>query len=112
PRRKKGDKSKNAKMATVVVMYTLERQGELLLGPINRRIYVSFGPKRHAFEWARDQAARRGFAPGSGKIHPVLTDGDNPYAPLVAEYFPEAIHTCDVMHVVEKLWSAGECLFG
>lgn len=111
PRRKKGDKSKNAKMATVVVQYTLHRQGELLLGPINRRVYVSFGPKRHAFEWAQSQAARRGFGPGSGKLHQVLTDGDNHYAPLVAEYFPDAIHTCDVMHVVEKLWSAGECLF-
>jgi hypothetical protein len=111
PRRKKGDKSKNAKMATVVVMYTLHRQGDLLLGPINRRIYVSFGPKRHAFEWARAQADRRGFGPGSGKVHQVLTDGDNHYAPLVAEYFPGAIHTCDVMHVVEKLWKAGECLF-
>jgi hypothetical protein len=111
PRRKKGDKSKNAKMATVVVQYTLHRRGDLLLGPINRRIYVSFGPKRHAFEWARAQAKRRGFGAGSGKVHQVLTDGDNHYAPLVVEYFPEAIHTCDVMHVVEKLWSAGECLF-
>ena len=75
PRRKKGDKSKNAKMATVVVMYTLRRQGDKLLGPINRRIYVSFGPKRHAFQWARDQAARRGFGPGSGKVYQVLTNG-------------------------------------
>lgn len=110
-RRKKGDKSKNAKMATVVVQYTLMRQGDQLLGPINRRIYVSLGPKRHAFQWAKAEAARRGFGPGSGKVHQVLTDGDNHYAPLIQEYFPEAIHTCDVMHVIEKLWSAGECLF-
>lgn len=40
PRRKKGDKSKNARMATIVVMYTLRRAKdgtEWLLGPVNRR---------------------------------------------------------------------------
>jgi hypothetical protein len=111
PRRKKGDKSKNAKMATVVVMFTLRKQGDLLLGPINRRIYVSFGPKRHAFEWAQRAAERRGFGPTSGKFVQVLTDGDLHYEPLVKQYLPHAEHTCDVMHVVEKLWSAGECLF-
>jgi hypothetical protein len=40
PRRKKGDKSKNGKMGTMVVMYTLRRSrrigGDLLLGPILR----------------------------------------------------------------------------
>jgi hypothetical protein len=33
PRRKKGDKSKNGKQVTVVVMYTLRQEGALLLGP-------------------------------------------------------------------------------
>ena len=47
-RRKKGDKSKNAKMATAFVMYTLRREGEFLIGPINKRVYASFGPKEHA----------------------------------------------------------------
>ena len=47
PRREKGDKSKNAKMATLVVIYTLKRQGKYLLGPRNRWHYASFAPKRH-----------------------------------------------------------------
>ena len=110
PRRKKGDKSKNAKMATLVVMYTLKRQGKYLLGPINRWHYASFAPKRHAFEIARREADRRGFHQGSRKVIQMVTDGDLDLACYTTEYFPEAIHTVDVMHVVEKIWSAGECL--
>jgi hypothetical protein len=110
PRRKKGDKSKNAKMATLVVMYTLKRQGKYLLGPRNRWHYASFAPKRHAFEIARREADRRGFHQGSRKVIQVVTDGDLDLACYAAEYFPEAIHTVDVMHVVEKIWMAGECL--
>ncbi|MFH1344331.1 MAG: hypothetical protein ABIL01_24505 [Pseudomonadota bacterium] len=111
PRRKKGDKSKNAKMATMVVMFTLRRNGSKLLGPINRRLYASFAPKRHAFAIARRDADKRGFAPGSGKLIQIVTDGDLDFDVYVSEYFPEAMHTMDVMHVIEKLWTAGECLF-
>jgi hypothetical protein len=111
PRRKKGDKSKNAKMATLVVMYTLKRSGALLLGPINRSIYASFAPKEHAFQVARREANKRGFGPGSGRLIQVVTDGDLDLDCYVKRYFPEAIHTLDVMHVVEKLWTAGECIF-
>lgn len=110
PRRKKGDKSKNAKMATLVVMYTLKRQGKYLLGPRNRWHYASFAPKRHAFEIARREADRRGYHQGSRKLIHLVTDGDLDLACYAAEYFPEAIHTVDVMHVSEKIWMAGECL--
>lgn len=110
PRRKKGDKSKNAKMATLVVMYTLRRSGPLLLGPINRRIYASFAPKEHAFQIARREANKRGFGPGSGRLIQIVTDGDNDLDCYAKRYFPEATHTIDVMHVIEKLWTAGECI--
>ena len=110
PRRNKGDKSKNAKMATLVVMYTLKRQGKCLLGPRNRWHYASFAPKRHAFEIARREADRRGFHQSSHKVIHIVTDGDLDLACYAADYFPEAIHTVDVMHVVEKIWMAGECL--
>lgn len=109
-RRKKGDKSKNAKMATLVVMYTLKRQGPYLIGPINRWVYGSFAPKEHAFIIARREANKRGFTPGSGKHIQLLTDGDDDLAVYGRRYFPEARHTLDVMHVVEKLWEAGACL--
>jgi hypothetical protein len=110
PRRKKGDKSRNAKMGTMVVMYTLRREGALLLGPINKRYYASFAPRRHAFEYARREAARRGFAPGTGRRIQIVTDGDEHLAHYAAEYFPGVTPTVDVSHVVEKLWDAGSSL--
>jgi len=110
PRRKKGDKSKNGRSATLVVMYTLRREGDFLMGPLNRRVYASFAPKRHAFEIARREADKRGFGSGSGKLIQIVTDGDDDLALYSQQHFPQAIHTIDVMHVVEYLWKAGECL--
>lgn len=110
-RRKKGDKSKNAKMATLVVMYTLKQQGRYLVGPINRWVYGSFAPKKHTFAMARREANKRGFTPGSGKQIQLLSDGDPDLERYGQELFPEAIHTLDVIHVIEKLWEAGGCLF-
>jgi hypothetical protein len=43
----------------------------------------------------------------SRRVVQVVTDGDNDLARYVAEFFPDAIHTIDVMHVIEKLWDAG-----
>jgi hypothetical protein len=110
PRRKKGDKAKNAKMGTMVVMYTLRRDGDLLLGPINKRYYASFAPKRHAFNYARREATRRGFPPGTERTIQIVTDGDNDLARYAAEFFPGVRHTVDVAHVVEKLWDAGSSI--
>lgn len=107
PRRKKGDKAKNGKMVTMLVMYTLRRCGTRRLeGPLNRRHYASFGPKRHAFAIARREANKRGFGPDSGRLVQLVTDGDNNYADLATEYLPAAIHTIDCYHVFEKLWEA------
>lgn len=115
-RRKKGDKSKNGRMATLVSMYTLKRSeaddgSPLLLGPLNRRVYASYAPKRHAFAIARREANKRGFTPESGKLIQIVTDGDEDLARYRADFFPEAIHTLDVVHVVERLWEAAGCLF-
>jgi hypothetical protein len=110
PRRKKGDKSKNAKMATLVVMYTLRRSGKQLLGPINRWVYTSFAPKEHAFQIARREADKRGFSTTSGRLTQLVTDGDLDLDCYAKRYFPKATHTIDVMHVIEKLWTAGESI--
>jgi hypothetical protein len=112
PRRKKGDKSKNGKQVTVVVMYTLRREGGRLLGPLNRTVYASFGPKRHAFEYARREAKRRGFGPRTQRTVQLLTDGDPDLHRYVDEYFgadefPNRVVTVDIVHVLEKLWDAG-----
>jgi len=111
-RRQPGDKSKNAKMATVLVMYTLHRtRAGYLNGPINKRVYGSFRSKRHAVEFARREATKRGFPPGTRKVVQVLTDGDEALQLYIEEMFPDAIHTVDIIHVVEKVWTAGHCLF-
>lgn len=116
PRRKKGDKSKNGKMTTLVVMYTLRRDtgpdGEpILKGPINRWQYASYAPKRHAFAIARREADKRGFDVSSGKRVQVITDGDNDLEHYASEFFPEARRSLDVIHVVVYLWKAGACLY-
>jgi hypothetical protein len=97
-------------MATLVVMYTLRRSGPLLLGPVNRWIYASFAPKEHAFQIARREADKRGFTAESGRLVQLVTDGDLDLDCYAKRHFPEAIHTIDVMHVIEKLWVAGECV--
>lgn len=111
-RRKKGDKSKNGKMATIVVMYTLKRSADgTLEGPVNKKVYASYAPKRHAAAIARREADKRGFVKGDGKQVQIVTDGDNDLACYIEEFFPGAIHTIDVFHVMEYLWEAGGCLF-
>ncbi len=112
-RRKKGDQSKNGRAATLVVMYTLKRARSngkrILKGPLNRRLYASYAPKRHAFAVARREADRRGFTAESGKQIQVVIDGEVSFALYVKEYFPKAILTLDVIHAIEYLWMAGRC---
>ena len=114
-RRKKGDKSKNGRAATMLVMYTLRTVAthmgrKILAGPINRKVYASFAPKRHAFEIARREANKRGFTPESGKRIQIVSDGDDDLEIYGRDLFPEAIHTLDLYHAKEYLWKAGECL--
>lgn len=116
PKRKKGDKSKNGKMVTTVVMYTLkkgvDKNGKAILkGPINKRVYSSFAPKRHGFAYALREATKRGFGPGCGKLIQIMTDGDEDYERYAKEFFPEAIHTLDCMHALEYIWKAGRCIY-
>ena len=114
-RRKKGDKSKNGKAATIVVMYTLKRgrddKGkEILLGPINKRVYASYAPKRHAFAYARREADKRGFAMGSNKRTQLVTDGDEDLERYAKDFFPGVEHTLDIYHALEYIWEAGRLL--
>jgi len=111
PRPLKGDKSKHAKCATMIVMYTLRREGRRLVGPINKWVYASFAPKEHAFQMALLEANKRGFTATSGKTIQIVSDGDKDLAFYGAKYFPTAEHTIDFWHVVEYLWEAGRGLF-
>ncbi len=91
-RRQKGDKSKNGKAATLVVMYTLRSKTDgagrpFLLGPINRWVYASYGGKRHAFAIARREADKRGFTRRSKKTIQLVTDGDETSKPTARIFF-------------------------
>ena len=98
-------------MATMVVMYTLRTAGTELHGPIGKWHYASFAPKKHAFATAWREAKKRGFDPDGDDVIQVVTDGDPDLARYTKMFFPKAIHTLDVMHVIERLWKAGACLF-
>jgi len=116
PRRKKGDKSKNGKAATLVVMYTLktgmDKEGRPRLeGPVNKRVYASFAKKRHAFEFARREADRRGFGTESKKTIQIVVDGEINFEKYTREFFPEAILTLDIYHALEYVWDAGRSLY-
>jgi hypothetical protein len=116
PRRKKGDKSKNGKAATLVVMYTLRKATDdkgraILAGPLNRKVYASYAPKRHAFAIARREADKRGFTKDSGRTIQLVTDGDEDLEAYAREYLPHAMHTLDIMHAMEYVWKAGRSLY-
>jgi len=107
-RRKKGDKSKNGRSATLVVIYTL-RRGEdgRLHGPINKKVFGTFGSRKSALQWARAQATRRGFPPGTAKTVQILVDGETCLEQRLRRLFRGAILTLDVRHAQEKLWEVG-----
>ena len=107
-RRKKGDKSKNGRSATLVVMYTLRRGADgRLHGPINKKVFGTFGSRKSALEWARAQATRRGFPPGTAKVVQIVVDGETCLERRLRRLFRGATLTLDVRHAQEKLWEVG-----
>jgi hypothetical protein len=108
PRRKKGDKSKNGRSATLVVMYTLRRGPDgRLHGPCNKKVYGTFGTRRAALNWAREQATRRGFPLETDKTVQIVMDGETCLEQRCRRLFPGAILTLDIRHAQEKLWEVG-----
>ena len=78
---------------------------------INKKVYTSYAPKRHAVAIARREADKRGFTKKSGKLVQIVTDGDKDLDCYVEDFFSEAIHTIDIFHVTEYHWKAGACLY-
>jgi hypothetical protein len=108
PRRKKGDKSKNGRSATLVVIYTLRRGDDgRWHGPCNKKVYGTFGTRKAALNWARDQATRRGFPPQTDKTVQIVFDGEKCLEQRCRRLFPGAILTLDIRHAQEKLWEVG-----
>jgi hypothetical protein len=104
-RRTKGKKSKNARMAKVIVIYTLRRNRDGTLdGPINKRVIATFGNRRRAFEIARREAVKRGYGK---KPTYFLADGSHAIWAMWRAFFPLATPCLDWYHVCEYLWRAG-----
>lgn len=107
-RRTKGKKSKNAKMAVLGVIYTMKKTGQGMEGPINKQVIGTFESHRALFVWLRAEADKRGYG---SKRTLFLADGCDHIWRLQQEYFPEAEACIDWCHIVEKLWTAGGCLY-
>ncbi len=109
-RRKKGDKSKNAKIATIGVIYTLRRTPDgVVEGPIHKRVYATFRNTEALFIWLRGEAQKRGYGK-KGTRTLFLADGDKKLWKLQLRYFTHAEACIDWCHVVEKIWKIGETL--
>jgi hypothetical protein len=111
-RRKKGDKSKNGRSATIVVMYTLKRGDDgFLHGPINKIVWASYAPRKVMFNWARRQATKRGFPPGTSKRVHIAIDGEKCLKDGMSKLFPNATFSLDVRHAEEYLWKVGRAFY-
>ena len=110
-RRKPGDKSKNANMAVVGVIYTLRRDEDGLLdGPINKRVYATFEGHKALFDWLHQEAVKRGYGTAKFKQVHFLADGAKAIWKLQKKYFPDAEVALDWYHVAEKLWASAKCI--
>lgn len=110
-RRKPGEKSKNANMAVVGVIFTMRRDDDGLLdGPVNKRVYATFKGHKELFEWLHKEAVKRGYGTEKFKRVHFLADGAKAIWKLQQEYFPDAEVALDWYHVAEKLWAAAKCI--
>ena len=108
-----GDKSKNGRSITLVVMYTLKRGDDgRLHGPIHKRVWGSYAPRKVMLAWAREQATQRGFAPASEKRIHIVVDGETCLYDGLSRLFPHATFALDIRHVEERLWKVGRVLYG
>lgn len=109
PRRTKGKKSKNSKMAVVAAVYTLKRLPDgTLEGPLNKRLIATFASHDELFQWLRRELEKRGYP---RKRTLFLADGSKAIWAGQARHLPKVEVCVDWYHVIEKLWTAGECLF-
>jgi hypothetical protein len=104
PRRQVGDKSKNARMAAIGVVYTLRRLPDgSVEGPINRRVFGTFRGTEVLFRLLQQEASKRGYG---AKRSIFLADGERKLWDLWREFFPGATPCVDWFHLSEYLWEA------
>lgn len=108
-RKKVGDKSKNARMATVGIVYTLRVLPDgTVEGPINRRVFAGFSPKK-LVKAVLAEAKKRGYGT---KETVFLADGAAPLWNIWRQYFPLATPCLDWYHLGEYIWEAAAAVHG
>ena len=105
---KKAGQGKNGRSITLVVMYTLKKGKDgKLHGPINKKVWGSYAPRKVMLDWARRQATKRGFPPDTDKRIHIGIDGEKCLYDGLSENFPRATFALDIRHVEEKIWKLG-----
>lgn len=104
PRKQVGDKSKNARMASIGAVYTLRLLPDgSVEGPINRRVFGTFKGPTELFRILKGEALKRGY---DKKRSIFLADGESRLWKLWEKFFPEATPCLDWYHLSEYLWTA------
>ena len=89
-------------------MYTLKIGSDgRLHGPINKKVWATYAPRKVMFAWIRRQASRRGFPPETKKHIHIVIDGEPCLWKGLSERFPKATFSLDIRHLEEKLWETG-----
>jgi hypothetical protein len=89
-------------------MYALERGDDgRPHGPINKKAYGTVSSRKAALRWARRQATRRGFPPGTARPVQVLPGGEACPERQTRELFPDATLTLDIRHARRRPWEVG-----
>lgn len=109
-RKKVGDKSKNARTATIGVVYTLRRLPDgSVEGPLHRRVFGLFSNPKALAKRVLADARKRGYGT---KETLFLADGAPHLWQIWRKYFPKATPCLDWYHVSEYLWNAGIGFYG
>jgi len=131
-RRGKGEKAQKKKMATVAAVFTQkprirtpeevveslfspekgrEKKRDKDCRPERKRIWASLEAGKDSFiSDVKEEMNRRD--PRGGKLRVVLTDGEKALQHRVMRAMKGGVLVLDLVHVLEKLWSAGHALYG
>lgn len=108
-RKKVGDKSKNARMATVGIVYTLRVLPDgTVEGPLNRSVFAGFSATK-LVKMVLAEAKKRGYGT---KETVFLADGAAPLWNIWRQYFPLATPCLDWYHLGEYIWEAAAAVHG
>jgi len=108
-RRKKGDKSKNCRMATVYIVYRLKVDADgTVEGPLNRQVFAATRDKAKLRKTVLRAAKARGWG---DKPSIYLADGAASHWKAWEETFNAGTPCLDWFHAAQYLWDAADAVF-